>query len=148
MTRDIKLELSCPYPIEYVWKAVADPGLLKKWAFKTEVNLVAGYKFSFKLKPQAGLKGIVDCEVVDVQKPSKFSFVIKENKCPPTTVILTFEGLRNKTTIKLEHSGFKGLRGIFSRSFFSDFWRKAFLIDLDEVLRENFKIIPWREYSV
>jgi len=109
-----------PYPVITVWRALTDPDLVPLWTstgrggrpegFKPEV----GTKFRFVGKPFPGWDGIVRSEVLAVRAPTllRYDWRNKETDSP-TVVTNTLAEIPNGTRLTWDHSGFRGVEGLF-----------------------------------
>jgi uncharacterized protein YndB with AHSA1/START domain len=135
-----------PQPVPIVWKALTDPALVPLWTstgqggrpegFKPEV----GAKFRFIGKPFPGWDGIVRCEVlaVDELRLLRYDWRNKESD-EPTVVTNLLEEAPGGTRLTWDHTGFRGIEGLFMERLLGRVRRKmlssglpAVLNDLDE----------------
>jgi uncharacterized protein YndB with AHSA1/START domain len=130
-----------------VWRALTDPGLVPLWTstgqggrpegFRTEV----GTKFRYVGKPFPGWDGIVRCEVLAVDEPwlLRYDWRNKETD-DPTIVTNRLESLPGRgTRLTWEHTGFRGVEGLFMSKLLGRVRRRmlagglpAVLDDLDQ----------------
>jgi uncharacterized protein YndB with AHSA1/START domain len=65
-----------PHPIAKVWRVLTDPELVPRWTHTGQGGRpegfapVVGTRFRFVAKPVPGWRGIVDCEVLEVDEPN------------------------------------------------------------------------------
>lgn len=135
-----------PQPVPIVWKALTDPALVPLWTstgqggrpegFRPEV----GAKFRFIGKPFPGWDGIVRCEVLAVDEPRllRYDWRNKESD-EPTFVTNVLEEAPGGTRLTWDHTGFRGIEGLFMERLLGRVRRKmlssglpALLDDLDE----------------
>ena len=74
MKRDIVLECEYAAPIELVWRAITDSTIIKEWLMENDFTAVVGSRCQFRMKPQPGFNGIVDCEVLEAQPPRRLVY--------------------------------------------------------------------------
>ncbi len=74
MTADVSLDFDYSSPIDQVWKALTDSGILAKWIWSNDFKPVTGHKFQFRTEPNEWWDGIVNGEVLEVDKPHKLSY--------------------------------------------------------------------------
>lgn len=119
MSKPIVLSRVYPYPQERVWRALTDPAALSEWLMPTDFRPEVGHKFTFRAFPVPGWRGVVDCEVLELEPPHRMvlSWAGHENMAQPTTVTWTLQPVATGTRLTLEHAGFKGMRGIVDRFF-------------------------------
>ena len=109
-----------PYPLIKVWRALTDPTLVPLWTstgqggrpegFKPEV----GTRFRFIGKPFPGWDGIVRCEVLAVHEPTLLSYTWRNKEADqPTMVTNILEEIPGGTRLTWEHTGFRGIEGMF-----------------------------------
>ena len=126
-----------PYPLIKVWRALTDPTLVPLWTstgqggrpegFKPEV----GTRFRFIGKPFPGWDGIVRCEVLAVHEPTLLSYTWRNKEADqPTMVTNILEEIPGGTRLTWEHTGFRGIEGMFMSGLLGRVRRKM----LDEGL--------------
>ena len=71
---EVALDATYPHPPERVWRALTEPSDLAAWLMPNDFAPVVGHKFQFRAKPQLGWRGIVDCEVLEVDRPRKLAY--------------------------------------------------------------------------
>jgi uncharacterized protein YndB with AHSA1/START domain len=112
MTETVVLEVEVKSPIERVWHALTDSATLSKWMlFKSnDFKPVVGHAFQCREAP--GWDGVVDCEVIEVDKPHRLSYTWAsggEGNLQHATVVtwtLT-EAEDGVTRLHLEQRGFR-----------------------------------------
>ncbi len=113
MTETVMLDVELKSPIERVWNALTDPATLSRWMlFKSnDFQPVVGHAFQFRDAP--GFDGVIDCEVLEVDKPRRLSYtwasdqVGPSNLQFPTVVTWTLtEAEGGVTRLHLEQTGF------------------------------------------
>jgi uncharacterized protein YndB with AHSA1/START domain len=134
MKRDLRFEQIYPYPPSVVWQAVTDPAALGQWLmpvfdFAPEV----GREFTFRVKPQPGWDGIVQCKVLEIE-PERLLRFSWQGGALVTEVTFTLEPVLEGTRFVLEHSGFEGLRAVIISTFLRGGWGKMTRNKLPAVL--------------
>ena len=112
MSETVVLDFELKSPIERVWHALTDSATLSKWMlFKSnDFQPVVGH--AFQLRDAPGFDGVIDCEVIEVNKPHRLSYswvTSGESDLPHSTVVtwtLT-EAEGGVTRLHLEQSGFR-----------------------------------------
>src|SRR5713226_365222 len=108
MKRDIRIEVTYPYHPAQVWRALTDSAELAQWLMPNDFQPRLGHKFQFRTKPQPGWRGIVDCEVTELDEPRRLSYTwTGEPDKPGTRVTWTLEPIDGGTRLRLEHTGFE-----------------------------------------
>jgi uncharacterized protein YndB with AHSA1/START domain len=75
LRRDLQFELTYPHPPEKVWSALTDPQAIAQWLMKSDFEARVGHKFQFKVEPPPrGWSGVVDCEVLEVERPRRLVY--------------------------------------------------------------------------
>jgi uncharacterized protein YndB with AHSA1/START domain len=112
MSETVVLDFELKSPIERVWHALTDSATLSKWMlFKSnDFEPVVGHAFQFREAP--GWTGVVDCEVIEVDKPHRLSYTWvsggESNLQHSTVVTWTLtEADGGVTRLHLEQSGFR-----------------------------------------
>jgi uncharacterized protein YndB with AHSA1/START domain len=109
--RDLTFEVSYPYPVERVWRALTDPQAIAAWLMPNDFEPRVGHKFQFRAKPQPGWDGIVHCEVLECDPPRRLVYTWKSNILD-TQVAFTLEPVAEGTRLRLEHTGFRGVKAL------------------------------------
>jgi uncharacterized protein YndB with AHSA1/START domain len=120
----VVLERVYPYPPERVWRALTDRQALAEWLMPNDFQPTVGHKFQFNVGPQWGWRGYVDCVVLEVDEPHRLSYSWEgDPKHPPTVVTWILTPVEAGTHLRLEHTGFRGLRGLFLKSILGGGWK-------------------------
>ena len=132
-----------PYPPEEVWRALTDPAVVPRWTstgrggrpegFKPEV----GTKFLFVGQPFPGWDGIVRCEVLAVDEPRllRYDWRNKEGD-EPTVVTNSLAEVPGGTRLTWEHTGFRGIGGVFMAGVLGRVRRKMLSEGLPAALKD------------
>lgn len=124
----IHLEHRYDHPIERVWEAVATREGLAAWLMPNDFEPRVGHRFQLRWKKIPGWRGFVDCEVLVVEPPHRLRFTwLGDEKQPPTTVTFTLSRDGAGTRLVLDHDGFRGFGGLFSRLMMQSGWNKKML---------------------
>jgi uncharacterized protein YndB with AHSA1/START domain len=111
MKRDLTFEVTYKHSPEKVWRALTDRQAIAQWLMKNDFEPRVGHKFQFRVEPKPrGWTGIVDCEVLEVDPPRKLVYSWCGSGLD-TTVVWTLEPVAEGTIVRLEHNGFRGMRG-------------------------------------
>jgi uncharacterized protein YndB with AHSA1/START domain len=134
MKRDLRFEQFYPYPPSVVWQAISEPEALGEWLMPVfDFALEAGREFTFRVKPQPGWDGIVQCKVLEFQ-PERLLRFSWQGGALVTEVKFTLEPVPEGTRLVLEHNGFDGLRAVIISTFLSGGWGKMTRSKLPAVL--------------
>jgi len=107
MKPDVSLDFQFKNSIEQVWFALTDSNTIAKWIMENDFQPVAGHRFQFRAEPTKWWNGIVDCEVLEVNKLNKLSFTWVSGEVS-TSVTWTLKNSDGTTFLHLEQSGFNG----------------------------------------
>jgi uncharacterized protein YndB with AHSA1/START domain len=132
---DVRLERVYAHPPERVWRALTDPQALAEWLMPNDFQPRVGHKFQFRAAPRGGWRGIVDCEVLEVDPPRRLSYLWQgDPKDRPTVVTWILEPTPEGTRLRLEHTGFRGLGGLFHKLLLGSGWKRMLRTSLPTVL--------------
>lgn len=119
MKRDISKKKTLHHPIDRVWSFLTEPSQLN-WLGDSELELKEGgsVKFTIQGKEFSG-------EILTVQEPINLAYSWNDPSHDFTSYVWwKLLEQKNSTLIELEHSGFKGVRGILSSYSYQGFWNK------------------------
>jgi len=138
---EIRIVRDYPYPPATVWRAVTDPELVARWTVTGRGGRPVGFtptvgtRFQLVGKPLPGWRGIVYCEVVEVEEPRLLRYTWRgEENAEPTLVTYRIEPRPNGTTFTFEHTGFTGVGGVFMAQILGAVRRKMLNVGLPAVL--------------
>ena len=161
MQRTIIIKRHLPYPVEKVWKAIADSQILGIWFMPNDFEPIVGREFTFRKPPQKGWDGITWCNVIDFQPLKTVAYTYRGQATGEKTLAcagvksdtadkvakgiftqldtilrFTVEPTAGGTLITLEHSGFKGFKLVIVNLVMGMGWKKIMDTRLLDVLRE------------
>ncbi|MFO1052612.1 MAG: SRPBCC domain-containing protein [Planctomycetota bacterium] len=126
--KGIHLERVYPHPVDRLWEAIATSRGLAAWLMPNDFEPRIGHRFRFRWKKIPGWRGIVDCEVLEIEAKRRVVFSWKgEEKHRPTRVALSLEAVDGGTRLVLDHDGFTGFGGFLSRQMMKGGWRSKML---------------------
>jgi uncharacterized protein YndB with AHSA1/START domain len=128
MRRDLEFEHDYPFPIEDVWWALTDPVALGEWLMPNDFQPVVGHRFQFRTKPAPGFDGVVHCEVLRLERLHVLSYSWRGGGID-TVVTFTLRSVPGGTSLRLEHRGFEGIRGLMASLFLGSGWRSRHMRD-------------------
>lgn len=159
MQRTIKIQTVLPYRPELVWQALTDSGLLGQWFMENDIQPYIGKEFTFRMAPQKGWDGITHCEVLAVEPQKHISYTYrgeasgeKTLACAgihsetadkaakgifaklDTVLSFTLEPTCGGTLLKMEHSGYQGLKLVIISFVMGMGWKKQLHKKLPKVL--------------
>jgi uncharacterized protein YndB with AHSA1/START domain len=112
VTETVSLDFELKSPIDRVWQALTDSETLSKWMMFDAENFepVVGKRFRFRGKPATGWTGVIDGEVLEVERPHRLAYTWVGG--PGNLVVHTrvtwslTEAEGGVTRLHLEQSGF------------------------------------------
>ncbi|WP_033345032.1 SRPBCC family protein [Catenuloplanes japonicus] len=117
---EYRIERDYPYPVEEVWAVFTEPELMRRWTTTGQGGrpegfaLVPGTRFRFIAKPTPGWRGIVDCEVLEVDAPHRLRYSwVGDEGGEATYVTYTLAPIPGGTRFTWHHTGFTGAGGFF-----------------------------------
>lgn len=99
--RTLVMERVLKHPAEKVWRALSEPSLLEQWLMKNDFVPVVGHKFTFRGEPKPHWDGIIPCEVLAVEPPTRLSF-----RWYGWVVTLTLTPTADGTLLRMEQGDF------------------------------------------
>jgi uncharacterized protein YndB with AHSA1/START domain len=126
MKRDLHFEMTYRHAPEQVWQALTNADAMAQWLMPNDFLPIVGHRFQFRTKPAAGFDGIVQCEVLEVSPPERLVYTWTGGGVD-TRLIWTLERVPEGTRLTLDHTGFKGLRGMLVSGILGKGWRSKIL---------------------
>lgn len=131
MDRTIRHSYFYPHPVETVWEFLTNSELLAQWLMKNDFKPIVGHKFSFHAAPRIkiGFDGNVYCEVLELVPNKKLSYSWRggpgKGKITLDSVVTwTLRPVDGGTELRLEHSGFRGLRNFVPYLVMGKGWQR------------------------
>jgi len=126
MNRDLHFECVYPHSIEKVWAALTNAEALSQWLMPNNFEPRVGHSFQFRTKPAPGFDGIVNCVVLAVQPPQRLVYSWKGGGVD-TELTWMLKTVPSGTHLSLDHTGFRGLRGLFVSTILGKGWGSRIL---------------------
>jgi uncharacterized protein YndB with AHSA1/START domain len=104
-TRTLVIEREMPHPPEKIWRALTEGPLIEQWLMSNDFKPVVGHWFTFRATPVPGWSGIIECEVLVVEPPSRLSYSWGTLGIG-TGVTFTLTPTESGTHLRMEQSGF------------------------------------------
>jgi uncharacterized protein YndB with AHSA1/START domain len=133
MSRTLTFVHEYRHPPERVWAALTDPLAIAEWLMPNDFAPVVGHRFQFRVPPQPGWNGIVDCEVLTVDPPRELAYSWKGDALD-TLLRFTLEPTAAGTQLTVVHSGFTGFKATMISLMMGGGWKKIFGQGLPSVL--------------
>ncbi|MEU4220444.1 SRPBCC domain-containing protein [Actinoplanes sp. NPDC026623] len=133
-----------PYPVEQVWRVLTEPELVAQWTVTGQggrpegFEPVVGTRFRLIAKPVMGWRGIVDCEVLEVDAPRllRYSWVGDEGAAP-SFVAYRIEESPTGSRFTWEHTGFTGAGGFLMAKLLRSVRAKMLTVAVPAVLERT-----------
>jgi uncharacterized protein YndB with AHSA1/START domain len=159
LKRTIVIERLLPHSRERVWKALTDRAILGKWFMETDFEPEVGRAFTFRMKPQRGWDGVTHCEVIDLRPEQSIAYTyrgtatgekaiacagVKSDSVKSvgkgfmteldTVLRFTLTEKDGRTHLRMEHSGFVGLKLVLVSFIMEMGWKRSVLPRLERLL--------------
>jgi uncharacterized protein YndB with AHSA1/START domain len=105
-TRSVVMERTLPHAAEKVWRALTQPALIAEWLLDTDFEPAAGHRFQLRSPPAHGWDGIIDCEVLEIEPPSRLSYTWNSMGLE-SVVTFTLTPAAAGVVLRMEQSGFR-----------------------------------------
>ncbi|MBD2464664.1 SRPBCC domain-containing protein [Oscillatoria sp. FACHB-1407] len=104
MSQAVHLEVFYPHPPERVWQVLTDRRVLADWMMENNFEPKLGHRFQFYAQPLPGLTSIIECEVVELEEPTRLVYTWRESPtAEPSLVIWTLTTVAGGTQVRLKH---------------------------------------------
>ena len=159
MRRIIHLKKFYPYKPELLWQALTDAKLLGQWFMENDMEPVMGNEFTFRMAPQKGWDGITYCGITELDELHKMAYTYqgfasgeKTLACAgihseladsaakgifaelDTILEFSLEPTCGGTILKMEQSGYKGLKMVIVSLVMGMGWKKQLFKKLPAIL--------------
>lgn len=107
MRLDISMEELFPVPIDRVWHALTDPGMIERWLMRPDgFQAKVGARFTLREEPHADCRGQVECEVLELSPPHRMVWSWHGAEDPATTrLVIELQDDDQGTRLTLRHTG-------------------------------------------
>lgn len=129
------------YPVDEVWRVMTDPAYVGQWTTTGQGGRPEGFaatvgtRFRFVGRPTMGWRGVVDCEVLDVQAPHRLRYTWQGDPGGEiTAVTYRLEPTPGGTRFTWEHTGFTGVHGMLMCKLLGNVRRKMLTEGVPPVL--------------
>ncbi|HXE04168.1 MAG TPA: SRPBCC domain-containing protein [Methyloceanibacter sp.] len=111
-TRSVIVERELPHAPHKVWRALTESPLIEDWLMKNDFQPRRGHKFTFRAEPQPYWNGVTDCEVLEIEPPTRLSYSWNASGAEAATgvktvVTWTLTPTGSGTLLRMEQSGFR-----------------------------------------
>lgn len=134
---------SYTYPVATLWRALTEPELVARWTTTGRGGRPVGFapvlgnRFQLVAKPLPGWRGIVDCEVTEVDEPHVLRYTWAGDEGGPTSLVsFRLDELGAETRLTFEHTGLTGISGFLMARLLSVVRRKMLEVGLPPVLAD------------
>ena len=122
MERALRFEAVYPYPPSKVWRVLTTREHLAAWLMPNDFEPRLGHHFQFRSTPVGGWDGIVNCEVLELERDRKLVLRWASNVID-TKVTFLLEREGDGTRLTLLHTGFKGMKGVMTSFILGMGWK-------------------------
>jgi len=107
MRLDISMEELFPVPIDRVWHALTDPGMIERWLMRADgYEAKVGAHFTLRETPRADCRRQVECEVLELSPPHRMVWSWRGADDPAITrLAIDLEDDERGTRLTLRHTG-------------------------------------------
>ena len=115
MKADIDVTAVYPHPVDRVWAALTSSEALAAWLMPNDFAPVVGHQFTFTTRPAPGFDGIVHCQIIELDPPTRMVWSWAGGNLD-TTVTFTLEAVDGgRTRLRMHQVGFHGLGAQLTR---------------------------------
>ena len=133
----IVFEKSYKYSKEVIWRALTDKRYISKWLMETDFELKRDFEFKLIDKNAKGWDGVVHCKVIDFEENKMLLYKWNNDKSETaTTVEWIIEESENESILKIKHTGFKGIKGKFTKMVLANGWKNMMTKKIELVFEE------------
>jgi uncharacterized protein YndB with AHSA1/START domain len=109
-TRSVVIERELPHAPAKVWRALTEGPLLTEWLMANDFRPEVGHRFTFRATPVPNWNGIIECEVLAVESPSRLAYAWGSMGLK-SVVTFTLTATATGTHLRMEQSGFPAQGG-------------------------------------
>ena len=134
-------ETVLPYAPEQVWSMLTESAAIERWLMPNDFEARIGHRFTFRTNPMpaANFDGIIQCEVVELERPSRLAYTWNGGGLA-TKVTYRLSPAGDGTRLHFEHSGFDLDNPVHRMahhgmgSGWKDCWTRNFRLRMDEMV--------------
>jgi uncharacterized protein YndB with AHSA1/START domain len=102
--KQVKLNIFYLHPPEKVWQALTDCRILNAWMMPNDFQPCLGHKFKFESNSLPGIKTIIHCEVIELEKPKRLAYTWQDEiTSEPSLVTWILNPVEGGTQLQLQH---------------------------------------------
>jgi uncharacterized protein YndB with AHSA1/START domain len=139
--RALHFDAFYPHPPERVWTALTNRDSIARWLMENDFEPRLGHRFQLRAKPVPGWDGIVNCEVLELDPPTRMSWSWKSSAPLDTVVTFELHAEGMGTRLHLAHTGFAGMKQMMISFILGGGWKKM----LRESLRAAIESEPFEQ---
>jgi uncharacterized protein YndB with AHSA1/START domain len=109
-TRSVVLDRELPHAPAKVWRALTEGPLLTEWLMTNDFRPEVGHRFTFRAAPVPNWDGVIECEVLAVEPPSRLAYTWASMGLQ-SVVTFTLTATATGTQLRVEQSGFPAQGG-------------------------------------
>ena len=112
VTRSVVVEREMPHPPGKIWRALTQGPLIEDWLMANDFEAVVGHRFTFRTAALPHWNGVLDCEVLAVEPPTRLSYSWNASGEEAaaglkTIVTWTLTPTARGTHVQMEQAGFR-----------------------------------------
>jgi uncharacterized protein YndB with AHSA1/START domain len=115
MRADIDATVVYPHPPERVWAALTSSEALAAWLMPNDFVPTVGHAFTFTTKPAPGFDGIVRCQVLELDPPTRMVWSWAGGRIDTTVTFTLQPAGAGQTRLRMHQVGFHGLAAQLTR---------------------------------
>jgi uncharacterized protein YndB with AHSA1/START domain len=106
VTLDLHYVETLPHSVERVWAALTSADALRVWLMDNDFEPTVGNQFVFRCPPAPGIRGYVECAVLELQPMRRIVWSwLSTDVGEPTIVTIELEPTEGGTRLTLQHRG-------------------------------------------
>ena len=109
-TRSLVIDRQLPHAPATVWRALTEGPLLTEWLMANDFRPLVGHRFTFRSTPMPNWDGIIECEVLAVEPPSRLAYTWGSLGLK-SVVTFTLTATATGTQLRMEQAGFPAQGG-------------------------------------
>ena len=133
-TRSLVIDRQLPAAPAKVWRALTEGPLITEWLMANDFRPEVGHRFKLRSTPVPNWDGIIECEVLTVEPPSRLAYTWTTMGMR-LVVTFTLSSTAAGTQLRMEQSGFPATGGEQYYGGANYGWQR-FLTNLDRVVNE------------
>jgi uncharacterized protein YndB with AHSA1/START domain len=106
-TQSVLIDRTLAHAPEKVWRALTEQALIADWLMANDFRPEVGHRFTFRMAAAQGWNGIVEGEVLEVERLRRLVYSWTSEGGPDTVVAWTLEPAPEGTRLVMQQTGFR-----------------------------------------